>query len=389
MKGSFRKRGCKCPPDKKCTCGATWSFSVSLGKDPDGKRRQITRSGFKTKKEAEKACAALITEYEQGNMIEKKMQLNAFMTMWLETREGKVKPGSYARDYRHTKNHIIPYLGKMDLTKLTALHVEKLFKHLSNDKGLSNRTILDIHSVLKNALKTAIRWGYVSKNVAALVDRPKVDKKEIHVWDQNEAHKFLSTAKKRSRYYITFLLALTTGMRQGEILGLRWKDVDLKDRFISIRQTLTHDGKGFNSHTKTNAGNRLISIDKQTAIELDHHRKTTLNEEKLKAGPVYTDLGLVMPSNIGTPVNPRNLLRSMESLIKTIDITKISFHDLRHTHATLLLKQGVHPKIVSERLGHANIRITLDTYSHILPNMQKNTADEFGKNFYSNLTNHL
>ncbi|NBI28310.1 site-specific integrase [Chengkuizengella marina] len=389
MKGSYRKRGCKCDKKKKCTCRATWSFSVSPGKDPDGKRRQITRSGFKTKREAEKACAALITEYEQGEMVEKEITLNEFMDLWIKAREGRVKSVTYARDSSHTRLHIKPFLGRKQLSKIKALHIEHFFKHLSLEKDLSNRTILDIHTVLKTALKTATKWGYLSKNVASLVDRPKVDKKEILIWDNSETQVFLKNAEETSRYYMAFLLALTTGMRQGEILGLRWKDVDLENNYISVRQTLTHDGKNFNTQTKTSAGNRLISIDKNTSKKLENYKKNFLNTERLKAGPLYKDMDLVIPSNIGTPVNPRNLLRSMASIIKKSNVPRISFHDLRHTHASLLLKQDVHPKIVSERLGHANIRITLDTYSHILPNMQKDTAEQFGKSFYSMSSNTL
>lgn len=170
-------------------------------------------------------------------------------------------------------------------------------------------------------------------------------------------------------------------MRQGEILGLRWKDIDEENRTISIVQTLSHDGKEFNVGAKTDSGNRVIAIDEQTlnqVIKLKHRYKV----EMIASRPLYKDYDLVICTSVDTPLSPRNLNRSFDSIIKKAHVKKIRFHDMRHTHASLLLKQGVNPKIVSERLGHANVRITLDTYSHLLPNLQKETAEEFGKMFY-------
>ncbi len=175
-------------------------------------------------------------------------------------------------------------------------------------------------------------------------------------------------------------------MRQGEILGLRWKDIDEENRTISIVQTLSHDGKELSAGAKTDSGNRQISIDENTLgkiLKLKHRTKV----ETVANRPLYNDLGLVICTSVGTPLSPRNLNRSFDSIIQKAGIRKIRFHDMRHTHASLLLKQGVNPKIVSERLGHANVRITLDTYSHLLPNLQKDTADEFGKLFYKTQSN--
>ncbi|OZM58365.1 integrase [Lottiidibacillus patelloidae] len=166
-------------------------------------------------------------------------------------------------------------------------------------------------------------------------------------------------------------------MRQGEVLGLRWQDIDFDIRTLSVTQTLSHDGKTLNRGAKTKASIRTIALPKETVDKLKHHRKL-VEDEKKKAGTIYNDNDLVVCTEIGTPCHPRNILRTMYTVIKKVGLQRIRFHDLRHTHATLLLKQGTHPKIVSERLGHADTRITLDRYSHLLPNMQREVADSFG-----------
>jgi integrase len=245
---------------------------------------------------------------------------------------------------------------------------------------LADENIRKIHTILNDSLNKAFKWEMISRNPAALVDAPKVSKKEIEVWDEEDIRKFLDAAKE-SRYYCAFLLALTTGMRQGEILGLRWKDIDVNNQTISIVQTLSHKGQELSVGAKTESGNRQISIDEETlsqVLRLKHLYK----EEMMASRPLYKDLDLVIRTTLGTPLSPRNLLRSFYSIIDKSGVKKIRFHDLRHTHASLMLRQGVNPKIVSERLGHANVRITLDTYSHLLPNLQKETAKEFGRLFY-------
>ncbi|EMI09196.1 integrase family protein [Anoxybacillus gonensis] len=172
-------------------------------------------------------------------------------------------------------------------------------------------------------------------------------------------------------------------MRQGEILGLRWKDVDFENGCVRITQTLSSDGKEILPYTKTKSGARTIDLPEETIVQLKKHKKL-IQQEKLKLGPqIYKDLDLVVCTELGTPTNKSNIRRIFNAIIKKAKVPKIRFHDMRHTHATLLLLQGVNPKIVSERLGHADVRITLDTYSHLLPSMQKDTAIKFGKMLFN------
>jgi integrase len=165
-----------------------------------------------------------------------------------------------------------------------------------------------------------------------------------------------------------------TGMRQGEILGLRWQDVDFESSKIYITQTLSHDGSEFMVGAKSASGIRSVTVDPQTIERLLKHKRIVENEKGLAEG-VFIDKGLVICTSTGNQLLPRNLMREYKNILSKADIRKITFHDLRHTHASLLLKQNVHPKIVSERLGHSSIKLTLDIYSHLMPNMQKEAAD--------------
>jgi integrase len=166
-------------------------------------------------------------------------------------------------------------------------------------------------------------------------------------------------------------------MPQSELLGLRWKDIDFEERVLHVRQTLSHDGKKLSKETKTKSSIRTISLTDKAINDLKIHRKK-IAKEKLAAGDMYEDNNLVVCTKFGTPVNPRNLLRVFYSLMKEARVPKIRFHDLRHTVATLMLSQSVNPKIVKEILGHSDIRVTLDTYSHVLPSVHKETAKQYG-----------
>lgn len=358
--------------------GSTWYYILELGKDLNGKRKQKKKRGFKTKKEAQNALIEVENELLKGTYIEPtKLILSEYMKEWLEDKKTKVRPSTHQTYKWLVEKHIIPAIGHFEMVKLTPLIIQQLYNRMINENVLSDENIQKIHTLINDALKRAERWGMITKNVAALVDRPKASKKEIHVWDIDEVKTFLSYAESE-RLYPAFHLALTTGMRQGEILGLRWKDVNFHEHSLHILQTLSHDGKTLSIGTKTRAGMRRIDLPAETVDVLQNHKKL-IEQEKEDADDIYQNNDLVICTTIGTPVSPSNLSRTYRAIIKRSGLSPIRFHDLRHTHATLLLKQGVNPKIVAERLGHADIRITLDTYSHLLPSMQKETARNFGK----------
>lgn len=356
----------------------TYWFVVSAGKDENGKRRQIKRRGFRTEKEAMREMRKILQQVDENTYIKKtNLKYTEFLEgEWLDSKSLKLKESTFRTYKMNIKNHISPYFQNQEIGKITTQMIEKFYAYLSKEKGLSERSILDIHKVIKSSFKTAVKRKYVYFSPVEDAEAPKVPRKEMLVWNLDQTTRFLKQTKE-SPMYIVFILALTTGMRQSELLGLRWKDIDFEERVLHVRQTLSHDGKKLSKETKTKSSIRTISLTDKAINDLKIHRKK-IAKEKLAAGDIYEDNNLVVCTKFGTPVNPRNLLRVFYSLMKKAKVPKIRFHDLRHTVATLMLSQSVNPKIVKEILGHSDIRVTLDTYSHVLPSVHKETAKQYG-----------
>jgi integrase len=369
--------------------GDKWYYVLTYGKKEDGKPMQYKKRGFKTKKDAQNALLELEQSLITGSYVKPNKILfgDYLLNQWLEDKQTKVKKQTLKTYTWIVEKHIIPTLGKIELNQITPMAIQKLYNRLTKDNALSDENIQKVHTLINDSLKKAERWGFLGRNPASLVDRPKAVKKEISVWDVMEVQAFLKFAKGYNRYYIAFLLALTTGIRQGEILGLlQWRDVDFEHGCLRITQTLSGNGKEFLPYTKTKAGTRTVDLPDETLEKLIIH-KAMIEKEKLELGlNEYNDFDLVVCTPTGTPTNKDNIRRTFKSIIKKANLRKIRFHDMRHTHATLLLLQGVNPKIVSERLGHADVRITLDTYSHLLPSMQKETAKNFGRMLFGDNT---
>ncbi|MBU8967505.1 tyrosine-type recombinase/integrase [Bacillus altitudinis] len=336
---------------------------------------------FETKKEAEKALTALLNEVNEGTYIEpSKQTYREYMDAWLKSKEHDLSVQTLKAYMSYLKTHIIPNLGRLPLATITPLHIQGFISSLRS-KGLSETTTKRIFNVVNASLNSAVKLELIKKNPASLIEKPKVAAKETTVWTVKEISLFLEYSKS-SPYYTAFLLAVTTGMRQGEVLGLQWRDVDFENECLYIRQTLTHDGKGFKEGAKSKAGNRSIGLDAFTVSALKQQRKTIV-ANKLKYGSAYGEYDLVACTNKGKPINPRNLLRTFDNIIKKASLPKIRFHDLRHTHASLMLQQGENIKLISERLGHSSVKITLDTYSHVLPNMQKEASNRLAQQLFN------
>lgn len=352
--------------------GSSWYYIFYLEKDVNGKRRQKKKRGFKTKKEAQQALIEAINAINKGTYIEpSNIPYREYLDQWFSTKKNSVGIQTINVYDHYLKSRIIPALGNYTLSRLTTIQIQSFINSLSED-GLSSSTVKKVLEIIRNSLEHAVDFELVLKNVAVKVKLPKTAKKEMAVWGEEQINRFLKVAKE-DRLYIVFHLALTTGMRQGEILGLRWKDFDIEKGQLSIRQTLSHDGKTIMSGAKTKTSLRTIHLSNSTIQELNSH-KISVTKEKLSLGPVYQDFDLVACTQHGTPLNPSNIRRTFSRLIQLGEMPKIRFHDLRHSHATLLLSKGINVKIISERLGHSNIKVTLDTYSHVLPSMQEEVA---------------
>ena len=357
------------------TKAGTYKIYVDVGRDPiTGKRKRHVET-LRTKREAERRVNEIIRQVEtQTYVMPHKELFGDFLIMWLEEKRTQVRENTWYSYQSIIRSHITPSLGDITLSDLTPAHLSDFYKSL-REKSLSSQRIRYAHVIIRSALDTALKWGMVTRNVANSVNPPRVPRKEIQVWDSEEVLHFLKEAQK-DKYYIAFSLAITTGMRQSEILGLRWKDVDLKANKLYVTQVLDKHTLTF-QEPKTRHSRRAIDLIPLTVEDLRRH-KAIQAQERLK-NRNYQGYDLVVATSNGTPVRSNNLIRNYKRIVELSGVPYIRFHDLRHVHATMLLKQGVHPKIVQERLGHSSINVTLDIYSHVLPSLQEAAAEAFSE----------
>jgi integrase len=357
----------------------SYSIVLNLGKDPaTGKRKQQWISVKGTKKEAEKRLAELLHQIDAGSFMKPgKTTLEEYLECWLKDYCWASLAPRTAEGYESiVRCHLIPSLGQIHLTQLKPEHLQ----HTYSEKlaaGLSHRTIRYIHVTLHKALQDAIRLGIIVRNSADAVNPPRVQHYEMHTMNESDIHIFLEFAMP-TPYYALFYLALFTGMRRSELLALRWSDVDMILCQLSVTRALhqLQDGSRIFRQPKTAKGRRLISLSPSTAIVLEEHREQQ-EEIRQALGLTLSEDDLVFCHKDGKPLLPNTVSHAWTKLANRAGLKGIRLHDARHTHASLMLKQGVHPKIVQERLGHASIQITLDTYSHVAPGLQQAAANRF------------
>lgn len=352
--------------------GKTHYYYAFEVKDDNGKRKTIKKRGFTGKKEARDAEAAARTEWLRGSFIDPtKITFGEYIQEWLDNKQD-ISAQTRNINNGHLKNHIIPQLGHIPLQKVNVMHIERFVKYLQ-DLGLADGTVRKIYNLIHTCFKTAIRKELLVRNPFDLVDKgskPRISKPKVDYWTTEEVKHFFSVLDHRLR--ILYILAIYTGMRRGELLALRWKDVNMETSQIRISQTLNaYDG--IKSGVKTDAGFRTITVAPTVITELKKHR-ILINTEKLAASE-YTDHDLIICQKDGRPLSLGTFDRNWKRLIERTGIRKIRFHDLRHTCASLLFSANVHPKVVQEQLGHSSIKVTLDRYSHMMPNMQFEAAN--------------
>ena len=315
---------------------------------------------------------------------ERDMTVETYLERWLtDAVRGTVRESTYSRDKYLVNSHIEPAIGHLKLKNLTALHLQGLYRSLL-DSGLSGSTVQKAHHVLHKALSQAVRWDLIARNPADAVKAPTPSKKAMRPLSAEQARRLLGAASKAGdRLEAFYVLAVHTGMRRGELLALMWEDVELDSNVASLRVrrtlTRTESGGAYDlGEPKTKNSRRTIRLTRGAVEALRTHRKRQA-EEKLKLGGLYGDQGLVFAGEGGGILNPSNLRqRSFKPLLKNAGLPDISFHDLRHTCASLLFQRNVHPKFVQELLGHSSVAVTLDTYSHMLPGMGGEAADAMG-----------
>lgn len=373
MRGSVRKHG------------SGWQIRVDIEPDPlTGKRRQKAIGGFKTKKEAEKALAELISKIEKGEYFEQKeMPLSEYLKKWLAHVKHNISESTYVF-YKDIINKIlIPNLGNVNISKLKPIIIQNFLNEKLEEGDLSPTTVRHYYNVLNIALNQAVKWQIIENNPCFAVTPPKKRDAIPNVLNPEQVKILLDYTKESefSVMYIPLHLALFCGLRRGEILGLQWDDVDFKNQVIRIRNNVVKVGNESKLTTpKTDNSIRTVAIMPETVKILKQHKKKQ-KEHQLLLGESYHKSNFVCTWEDGRTIRPDYLTHTLKKLLKKCNLPNIRFHDLRHTHATLLLMQGVNPKIVSERLGHSKVDITLDTYSHVLPEMQKEAVDKLEKLF--------
>jgi len=302
------------------------------------------------------------------------LRVGEYLERWLkDSVKGTVRPSTYEVHRHMVEPHIVPALGGLKLKDLNPAHVRSFYRE-KLDSGLSSATVCKMHSVLRKALKQALMDGLIPRNPTDTVRPPKIEHKEINPLDGKQTQTLLK-AVSGDRLEALYVLAVHTGMREGELLGLKWEDVDLERGVLRLRHALVREGGSVKlGDLKTPKSRRSIRLTHAAAEALRGHLQRQL-EEMERMGSLYRPGGLVFATESGTLTNPSNLRnRSFKPLLKRASLPDICFHDLRHTCATLLFSQGTHPKLVQELLGHASIAMTLDTYSHFLPSMGDQTV---------------
>lgn len=360
MRGNIRRRA-----------KDTWTLQVYAGKDPaTGKKRYVSRTFRGSKKDAEAALANLIRAQETGlDLSATKLTVSAFLERWLHVSEERVKPRTHFRYAELMRLHVIPSLGATHLAKLRPLQVEELYGKLRK-RGLSGTTILQIHRVLHAAFNQAVQWQLLDRNPIGAVKAPRKSTNEAASLSAGQIPKLLD-AMKGLTAELPALIALGTGMRLGEVMGLRWQDVDLDSAVAQVRQTLqvTMEFDTPKSHRST----RSLTLPAFLVEALRRHKKAQ-NERRLMLGEAWHELDLICERGDGQPLRPDTISKQFRDAARAGGLN-ITFHGLRHTHASLMLASGADLKVTSSRLGHSSISITADLYTHVGTEQDRRAAE--------------
>jgi integrase len=349
-----------------------------------GRRRQ-TKRAFRTKAEAQAALAKLLSAYQVGGFVApNRITLAEFVDPWLDGLENQGVKATTLHGYRRTlRAYILPSLGRMQLQAITASDLDSLYARLArsgrrNGTGLALTTVHHVHAALHKLLHDAERKGLVLRNVARLANAPSLaaarsKAPDMKVWTPAELRQFLESIAG-NRNEALFRLVALTGMRRSEVIGLRWPDLDLARRRLVVNHAATVvDGVETLASPKTRRSRRVLDLDPDTVMLLERHRATQ-REQYLRFGVTARASDRVFTNEIGDPLRPNSVGQAFRRLVTEADVPVIRLHDLRHTHASHLLMAGINVKVVSERLGHASVSFTLDSYAHVMPGQQAEAA---------------
>ncbi|MFW6030214.1 MAG: tyrosine-type recombinase/integrase [Halanaerobiales bacterium] len=369
-----------------------WQAQAYVGKDPNTNKYKRKYKTFKRKKDAENWAKEVELEASDGIVIEPgEITLGELLRRWLNNYKNKIAGSTYDGYKGKIESHLIPALGAIKLKDLQPLHVETYFskKRIKGRKdgksgGLSENTLHKHYVILNKAMKQAVKWRLIKVNPVAAIESPQPEDKEKKAMTEAEFNKLMKVAKKEDCWMFNFLIvAIFTGMRRSEILGLHWSEVEFENKIIRVTHTLVPkigEGSVLKNKTKNKSSKRSIKISDTVVKVLKEHKKMQ-TEIRLQLGPKYNDtLNLVFCKEDGTKYYPGTINKKLNRLLKKADLPlEYGIHTMRHTFATINLKNGVNPKIVQEMLGHSTIATTLDVYSHVTPDMQQEAVDKMDK----------
>ena len=345
-----------------------WRAQVCL----DGQRLSFTA---KSRGECKEWLKKTIRQIDGGLTISgAQTTLGIYLSNWLISVQSSLRPGTFYQYQMTCRKHIIPTLGDLRLNELHANRIQRLYIQKAQE-GCGDRTIKMIHSVLHSSLKMAVKQGMLGHNPTEAVTPPRYEHEEMRFYDEAQANQMLFSAKG-NRNEALYYLAVTTGLRQSELLGLKWSDLDWIKKTLTVQRQLRREHRNNDYFTipKSKAGRRTIVLGEK-AIEILHEHWDLQDQERRIAGGRWKENDLIFTSSIGTPMDQRNLYHTFREFIHSVGLPEIRFHDLRHTAASLMLNHGIAPIIVSKRLGHSKVSITLDIYGHLMSEMQSEAAD--------------
>src|SRR5579885_1542706 len=367
--------------------GTSWSVSIFLGRDAKGKRQFHYKTVKGTKAKAQAYCRKKLRELDTtGTLFEPTdLTLDKYLDKWLEA---AAKPKLTPLTFQHYKDildrYVRPVFGEMKLCRIQTLDVQKLYSEMQ-ERGLSARIVRYTHAVLSSSFKMALKWQLLQQNPCANAELPRKERSEMQAMTPEQAAKFLTEAQS-DRFGVLFNVAVIAGLRPSEYFGLQWKDIDFNSGVLTVQRTLAwlRDGTWYFGEPKTSRSRRSIPLP-QEIIDLLREHKRVQAEERIKAAKTYENRDLVFANSQGNPLMLHNLtVRHFRPILKRAGLPQtFRIYDLRHTCASLLLAAGENPKVVAERLGHSSVTITLDTYSHVLPTMQRSASDKLANMLFS------
>jgi integrase len=368
----------------------SWTFVATVGYDEKGDQKQRRFTVYGNRKEAETRKAEILAQIQQGTYVDAtKVTLQEFAAQWLSVHgETKITAATKERYESDLKSYVYPHIGAMRLNQIGAEHLEKLYAKLLKEgrrrdkKPLATSTLLCVHKLLHKIFAVAVRWRYIAANPVDLAERPAHVRRESEVYDADQARLLLAKAEG-TVFHVPVAFSLLTGMRRGEVLALRWQDLNLEKRTVTVRRAMEQTKEhGVRPKLPKNNRTRLLALPQTLVGILEEHRRKQ-QQAREQQGLPWRESDLVVPGDSGGPWKPNCYTTMFIQFMKRSGLTRIKFHGLRHTHATLLLDANIHPEIASEQMGHSGIGITMDLYSHarILTERKREIADKMDEIF--------